>query len=41
MMFDFLKKKKILENNDIELNICALLIHDAKIDENCRKFTSK
>ena len=38
MMFDFLKKKKILENNDIELNICALLIHAAKIDEN---YTSK
>ena len=34
MMFDFLKKKKILENDDIELNICALLIHAAKIDEN-------
>ena len=33
-MFNFFKKKKILENDDIELNIGALLIHAAKIDEN-------
>ena len=33
-MFNFFKKKKIIKNNDISLNIGALLIHAAKIDQN-------
>ena len=33
-MFNFFKKKKIIKNNDIALNIGALLIHAAKIDQN-------
>ena len=33
-MFNFLKKKKIDNNNNFEIKIAALLIHAAKIDQN-------
>jgi len=33
-MFDFFKNKKIIKNDDKVMNIAALLIHAAKIDEN-------
>ena len=33
-MFDFFKNKKIIKNDDNVMNIAALLIHAAKIDEN-------